>query len=132
MFPLRSVRKQPTYFALVCLALAAMAAGGLWASAQEAPSQDRAPPVQPQPADQGAQSRPKDAVPAMTEGKASIVEEPPIYYVRDPSGRLVPLLGFSYADLMEFIRQKHPRQGAQSSSYSLEQLIITGKLQGDK
>jgi len=135
MFPLRSARQQPTYFALICLALALVVAGSSRAHAQEAlnaSSQDREPPVQAQPADQSAQSRPKDAASATSDDKTSIVEEPPIYYVRDPNGRLVPLLGFSYADLMDFFRQKHPRQAAQASGYSLEQLVITGNLQGDK
>jgi len=33
---------------------------------------------------------------------------------------------------MDFIRQKHQRQTGQASGYSLEQLVITGNLQGDK
>jgi hypothetical protein len=90
------------------------------------------PPVQVQSADQSAQSRTKDTGSPTSNGKTSIVEELPLYYVRDPNGRLVPLLGFSYADLMDFVRQKHDRQAAPASGYNLEQLVITGNLQGDK
>jgi hypothetical protein len=129
MFPLRSAWKRPTYFALTCLALVHAAAGSFRAYAQEppnAPSRDRVPPVQARTAEQ------KDAASATSDNKASIIEEPPVYYVRDPNGRLVPLLGFSYADLMDFIRQRYQGQTTKATGYSLEQLVITGNLQGDK
>src|SRR4029079_13167540 len=130
MFPLRSVWKRPTQVALICLALVFAPAGSSRAHAQEqsnAPLQDRVPSIQAQPDDQGAQGQSKERSPGTGDGKTSIVEDPPIYYVRDLNGRLVPLLGFSYADLMYFIRQKHQRQTGQASGYSPGEIVLNGK-----
>src|SRR5437762_2506700 len=34
-------------------------------------------------------------------GPPKIAEEPPLYYVRDKDGHLVPLLGFTYEDIQQ-------------------------------
>ena len=63
---------------------------------------------------------------------AAPVEEPPIYYLRDQQGRLIPMLGFTYEDFMEFFRQKQSKAApAKPAEYSVEQLTMSGQLRDD-
>jgi hypothetical protein len=57
-----------------------------------------------------------------------IVEGPPLFYVRDNDGRLVPLLGFSYDEILKLTQQqKQDHQATEESSpYSLSQIILSG------
>jgi hypothetical protein len=84
------------------------------------------------PADQSAASNvPIEAKPASAEGHA-VVEEPPVYYVRDKDGRLVPLLGFSYEEFAEFLKQKGSGQAATARpDYDLQQLVLSGEVRDD-
>jgi hypothetical protein len=134
MFALQPERKLPTYFALIFLVLALAPVGNSHAPAQESPSalSQQTQLDQAAPTDHPAQAQTKETASQPSGAANAIVEEPPIYYVRDPSGRLVPLLGFSYSDLLDFIRQRHDGEAATGSGYSLEQLVITGNVQGDK
>ncbi len=63
----------------------------------------------------------------------TVADETPIYYVRDKQGRLIPLLGFSYEDLLKFIQQKSGGgdASAEPPQYSLQQLVITGQAKAD-
>lgn len=63
---------------------------------------------------------------------AAVTEETPLYYVRDQSGRLVPLLGFKYEEILQFIQEKKTGGEAQPSRYTLQQLICTGQAQQGK
>ncbi len=64
---------------------------------------------------------------------AKIVEEPPVYYVRDKDGHLVPLLGFSYEELLQFLKLKQADKvgDADSAGFALEQLVLDGEVRGD-
>jgi hypothetical protein len=64
----------------------------------------------------------------------AVVEEPPVYYVRDKQGRLIPLLGFSYEEILSLIQQKKTGQIGTPAphGYSLEQLEITGEAEGER
>jgi hypothetical protein len=65
---------------------------------------------------------------------AAVAEDIPIYYVRDKEGRLVPLLGFSYEELLKFVEQQKAggeAGSAQPRPYNLQQLVITGQAKGD-
>ena len=64
----------------------------------------------------------------------AVIEEPPVYYVRDKEGRLVPLLGFSYEDIVSLLEQKKTGHGPTPApqGYSLEQLVITGDAIADR
>ncbi len=63
----------------------------------------------------------------------TVADETQIFYVRDKQGRLIPLLGFSYEELLKFIQQKS--SGGEASTeppqYSLQQLVITGQAKAD-
>jgi hypothetical protein len=65
---------------------------------------------------------------------AAVAEEPPVYYVRDKEGRLVPLLGYSYDEILSLIRQKKTGAPVTSATqgYSLEQLEIAGDATPDR
>ncbi len=84
-------------------------------------------PRQPQVTQPG--TKPKDDL-----KPSAVMEEPPVYYVRDKEGRLVPLLGFSYDEILSLIRQKKTGESASPATqgYSLEQLEITGNATSDR
>jgi hypothetical protein len=85
-----------------------------------------------QPAPQPTADKPPGAAEHSTDKSSAVVEEPPVYYVRDQQGRLVPLLGFSYEEILDFLAQKKAGQPlAASKEYSLEQLVIEGEASGD-
>src|SRR5262249_26833745 len=65
---------------------------------------------------------------------SAVIEEPPVYYVRDKEGRLVPLLGFSYDEILSFIKHKESGETAvpPTQGYSLEQLELTGEATADR
>lgn len=152
---LHHFRKWPSQIALCALALYV---SGLWQSAlgQAARPENNSPPSvskAPEPsaessavtlsettAEKQPKAQPAAAEPAPEANKPadnmahdghsafSVTEEPPIYYVRDKQGRLVPLLGFSYEEILSLINQK--KSGAAltpSPDYSLQQLVITGE-----
>ena len=63
---------------------------------------------------------------------AGVVEEPPIYYVRDKDGLLAPVLGISLDELRELLRQKKSAAAGESSpKYSLQQIVVSGDVRGD-
>ena len=100
------------------------------------PSEDKTEKVQPATAaaaNAGSNTPPEK--PSATEttkqaknGPGTVIEEPPVYYVRDKAGRLVPLLGFSYEDIVSLMEQKKTGRVPTPTpqGYSLEQLVITG------
>lgn len=125
-------RKWPSQIALCALALSVF---GLGQSAIcQTVRQETNPPPATAPATEAA-AEPSTETNKPADNKAhdghsaiSVTEEPPIYYVRDKQGRLVPLLGFSYEEILSLISQK--KSGtvvAPSPDYSLQQLVITGE-----
>ena len=79
-----------------------------------------------------SEAKPNEANPTEAGKLPTVVEEPPIFYARDKQGRLVPLLGFSYEELLEFLRQKKSDgAAAKPRGYSLEQLEISGDVEQD-
>jgi len=98
------------------------------ATAGSPEAKTEAPPAQPEDA-----STPSSVAAEHIPANAPVVEQPPVYYVRDKQGRLVPLLGFSSEEILEYLQQKKSGQLplAAPKQYSLEQLVITGQAHGD-
>jgi hypothetical protein len=116
---------------LAVAALLGLALAAVQVFARAAPGQEQtsAPATQPTaaPIDQ-----PKPApMPngGKSEAPAAVVEEPPVKYVRDKNGQLVPLLGFTWEELQEFHRQREAAKNgaAQPRNFDLQQLVIAGE-----
>jgi hypothetical protein len=84
-------------------------------------SERRQPPAATQTVGQSASS---------AEKPPAVVEEPPVYYVRDKQGHLIPLLGYSYEEISALIQQSKTGAKAQPApeGFTLEQLDITGEV----
>ena len=67
-------------------------------------------------------------------GQRPPIEEvrPEVMYLREKSGRLVPVPGFSYEDFLELIRlkQRADRPAANVPDFSIQQLLISGTADG--
>jgi len=64
---------------------------------------------------------------------SGIVEQPPVYYVRDKDGRLVPVLGVSLEELRDLLRHKSDNGAGieNSPKFNLQQIAISGEVHGD-
>ncbi len=93
------------------------------------PQETTSPPVSAAP--DGESKGPVDK--AAHAAPPTVADDTQIFYVRDKQGRLIPLLGFSYEDLLKFIEQKAGgNASAEQPQYSLQQLVITGQAKGDQ
>ncbi len=62
-----------------------------------------------------------------------VTAAPPVYYVRDKDGRLVPLLGFSYEEFLKFFEQeRETKPTAAAEPFHLNQMTISGGVKGDR
>jgi hypothetical protein len=62
----------------------------------------------------------------------AVVEEPPVYYVRDKDGHIVPLLGVSLEEFRELLRQKSATSAdGNSPKVNLQQVALTGEVRND-
>ena len=81
-------------------------------------------------ASQGNQS---DRPPPSRNQRPAVVElAPELMYLRDESGKLVPVPGFSYEDFLELMRLKHElaQPAVEAPPYSFQQIILEGETNG--